>query len=435
MSVKNILTKDIIETLSKSGVYMVFRVLAFLFTYLFAYLVIRFFGEDSYGFVTLAFTVLVIITTLSVWGFDINLTKIFAENDSIERHSSKYSTSSLISFVTACIFGILIYLNSAFISENVFDKPGLTPYLKWAAVTIPFWALILMTAAVFRGLKNILLFSVFMSFGRFFLACAVLLVLYFGMEQTRTTEGFPMAAHFLGLFVLFVLAQIIVFRKIKKPKISFDANFKKYFRSTLPILLSATLVILLTWIDKIFLGIYVDEAKIGVYDIAIRISMFIVFSLDAINSILTPKISTAYYNNNLQAMQKEIDFISKVNMALSLGVFVMILLFDQYIFGIFGSNFLMGQTALIIVAVGQLINSYTGPVWNIMQMTGYQALLSRILIVTLGINIVLNLILVKKYGINGAAWATAISLVFWNCVASYFIYKKLKIRTFYLPGR
>ena len=101
MSIRNILTKDILETLSKSGVYMVFRVLAFLFTYLFAYLVIRFFGEDAYGFVTLAFTVLIIVTTLSVWGFDINLTKIFAENDSIERHSGKYSTSALISFVTA----------------------------------------------------------------------------------------------------------------------------------------------------------------------------------------------------------------------------------------------------------------------------------------------------------------------------------------------
>ena len=260
MNIKRSLNKDILETLSKSGVYMMFRVLAFLFTYLFAYLVVRYFGEGAYGFVTLAFTVLVIITTLSVWGFDINLTKIFAENDSVERHSSKYTTSALISLLTACFFGLLIYLNSDLISERVFNKPGLTPYLKWAAATIPVWGIILMTAGVFRGLKNILLFSIFMSFGRFFLACAVLLVLYFGVEQSHTIEGFPMFAHFLGLAVLFVVAQLMVFRKIRKPKISFDPDFKKYFRSTLPILLSASLVILLTWIDKIFLGIYVEEA-------------------------------------------------------------------------------------------------------------------------------------------------------------------------------
>ncbi len=45
----------------------------------FCILVIRYYDESVYGYVMLSFTVMVILSVLTVWGFDIHLTKLFAE--------------------------------------------------------------------------------------------------------------------------------------------------------------------------------------------------------------------------------------------------------------------------------------------------------------------------------------------------------------------
>jgi O-antigen/teichoic acid export membrane protein len=88
--------------------------------------------------------------------------------------------------------------------------------------------------------------------------------------------------------------------------------------------------------------------------------------------------------------------------------------------------------ALIILCVGQLFNAFSGPVGIILQMTGNQKIYQNILFVAAVINITLNISLIKDYGINGVAFATAISLSFWNISA--FIYSqrvinKLKLKS------
>ncbi|MCK5536143.1 MAG: polysaccharide biosynthesis C-terminal domain-containing protein, partial [Bacteroidales bacterium] len=112
---------------------------------------------------------------------------------------------------------------------------------------------------------------------------------------------------------------------------------------------------------------------------------------------------------------------------------IIFLLFPSLILGFFGEEFIIGSMALIVLVCGQFINSIVGPVGQIMNMTGYQKVLQYTAIISATMNIMLNYILIPEYGITGAAVATAFSGILWNIMCVIYIYKKLNIKSIYLP--
>jgi O-antigen/teichoic acid export membrane protein len=107
-----------------------------------------------------------------------------------------------------------------------------------------------------------------------------------------------------------------------------------------------------------------------------------------------------------------------------------LIIFNQWFLSLFGEEFKTGSIALIILCFIHLINSAVGSVGIIMQMTGKQKQYQYIAIISLGINLLLNFILIPQYGINGAAIATAISLSLWNVSGCIYLKRKENIRTY-----
>ncbi|AOW21165.1 flippase [Urechidicola croceus] len=428
---KNFLNdKSLKEIVSKSATYFFLRIFAFVFAYLFAILTTRNFGESTFGYVTLAFSILMISSVICRLGFDINLTRIVAQ-DKENKQIGLYTKSIIISFLLSLLLSIIIYFNANYISINIFNKEGFIPYLKWISFAIPLWSMILINSFVFRGYKKTFLYSIFNSFGRFLLT-TILLITFIYLYGDKYVYA-PIVAHFFGLVILCIGSFIFIKKTIKDVSLKNEMPFKLFFNSSFPMFLSTSLIILLTWVDKVYLGYYVEEEKIGIYDISLRIAALIGFTLEALNSILTPKISEAYINKDYKTMQKEITFSAKINFFLSIGVFLFIIIFSKYILQVFSEKFIQGQIVLFICCIGQLVNAFSGPVGNILQMTGQQKIFTKIIAIAFLINLILNPILIQIYDIEGAAISMVISMVFWNFTSSYFVYKKLGIKSYYLP--
>jgi O-antigen/teichoic acid export membrane protein len=86
--------------------------------------------------------------------------------------------------------------------------------------------------------------------------------------------------------------------------------------------------------------------------------------------------------------------------------------------------------ALIVLLLGQVINVISGPVGVILKMTHYQNALFLMILISIITNLVLNVIWIPKFGILGAASATAISIVIFNLLAIIFIRRKLNFYSF-----
>lgn len=429
----NRLTSDssFAEIANKGGAFFLFKIMALLLNYAFSVVVVRHFGESVFGFVTLGFTILMISSAFSRFGFDIVLTKIFALEDDLNYKSIYYKALGFTG-ILSIILAALIYFNAGWIAQAIFSKPNFEVYLQWTAIAIPLWTLIPINASVFRGLKKNNLFAFFGGFGRFSLTLVIFLAYTYFLFDQEEVES-PLVAHFLALGVLLLLSAALVQRYFGRMNYSKAASFMKQLATSFPIFISTTVMIALLWADKLLLGIYVSEDNVGIYEISAKLAFLIGFNLEALNSILSPKISRAYAKGEIERMQADIGFTVRLSTGISILTLLGLILFSDLLLSFFGPEFARGKPVILIVCIGQMFNVLCGPVANIMQMTGYQSLLSRVIVIALIVNIGLNIWLIPIHGIIGAAWATTITYTFWNVSCAYLIQKNLGIVSYFNP--
>ena len=120
----------------------------------------------------------------------------------------------------------------------------------------------------------------------------------------------------------------------------------------------------------------------------------------------------------------------KLNLATSLPIFIALILSTEYLLSLYGNSFLLAKRCVYILAVGQLYNSLSGSVLNFLNMTGFEKLVSKIIFSAALLNIILNYFLIPQFdqkegwiGIEGAAIASTICLIYWNSLGIYFVYK------------
>ena len=128
------------EITRKGGSFFAFKVSALLLNYLFAVIVVRYYGESVFGFVTLGFTVLMIVSAICRFGFDIVITKVFAFDDQFS-YRGVYRKSSIFAGILSVLAGLLLYFYAGELASSLFQKPDFAPYLRWIGITVPIWTL------------------------------------------------------------------------------------------------------------------------------------------------------------------------------------------------------------------------------------------------------------------------------------------------------
>ena len=195
-------------------------------------------------------------------------------------------------------------------------------------------------------------------------------------------------------------------------------------------MLSASVLLLMSWTDSLMIGSFINEYEVGLYNVAMRIAMITSLTLHAVNSIAAPKLSKAFNNGKLLEFKKIVKQTTRTIFYSTIPIILVICVFPEFLLGFFGEDFYLAKTALLILAFSNIINALSGSVGVILNMTGKERAFSNILVVALFINIILNIILIPRYGIEGAAIASAASLIFWNLYSVYYIYKNYRILTF-----
>jgi len=106
--------------------------------------------------------------------------------------------------------------------------------------------------------------------------------------------------------------------------------------------------------------------------------------------------------------------ITRWIMLLTLPVYAWLLLSGEAVLGIFGREFVVGYQALAILATAQLVDATAGSVASCLAMTKYQRFNVYNTIVMAVVSVGLNIWLIPRMGIAGAATATAVSIILVN---------------------
>lgn len=424
--VKDKNNKDI---LSKSFSFLVFRGLGIIGGYLFTYVIANRYGASMNGLVTLGFAIFMFASAISTFGIDINFVKYYSDSERWNKDPGLFYKVLLKSFLFSISITVLLYIFRDLIVFRLFKKPQFLPVYNWAILAIPGWTMVKAIAGVLRGKGLNNWYAFFNNTGKFSLAVLILIALDFlNIDPLNAIR-----AHFYAINVLAVLAFVIAFRNFKRITILTVSNSWQFMRESFPMFISTTITVFLGWIDSFVLGIYVSDSEIGIYNVAIKIALGASFAMEAINSGLAPKIARLYFDKKEVELKKLIRFTTVLNFGITITIVLFLIIFNQWLLGLFGEEFKAGFSVLLILSSVHLLNSFMGSGAIIMQMIGYQKQYQNIAILALVLNLGLNFLLIPRYGNIGAAVSTAFSLTAWYISNAVFLKRKENIITYFNP--
>ncbi len=324
--------------------------------------------------------------------------------------------------VSAMLMGLIAGLLSILVSPslfqslagNSFDAQGkILSVVKILVFAVPFTILLNLTVAIYRGFDRT---NVNMYF--------------YNIIRPISLLGFASAAVFIGVSlkgVVFadLLSMVFTFGImsiyfIKKPpikqaakqerKIQFSDTTRQLIRYSFPLLITATLLNLMSWIDTIMLGYFKSAEVVGIYNAVYPLVGFLSLVIASMGYVYVPVTSRLWGQNNTAPLGSIYAVMTKWCFLLTFPLFALIFVYPEYfITKLYGAQYVSGATSLRILALGFIANSYFGFNYHTLLASGDSDFLMKCSVASAGINAVINFMLIPEYGMVGAAIGTAVS--------------------------
>jgi O-antigen/teichoic acid export membrane protein len=427
--------KDFIELFKEGGISFFYRFGGLILGYILTLIIANLFGARGLGDYVLAITVLRLFTLFSKLGFDTTSIRFLATFSDQKKWSSIYHFRKQIIFIllfTSIFSSLAMYFFALPISELINANHRYIQLNSFFVLPLTFFILHYQSL---RGIKRIADFSFFYRVSQVLFSIIFIIVLY----QFTISKDVPIYAYLLSVFVVFILS-IISFRYwLKKKSLGIESaeleiiGYRKLFSISIPLMFAQSVQFIMAWTDKLMLGAMTTSSDVGVYHTAFKLSMFASIILMSINSIAAPKFAESYAKNDIIGLKKIAQQSTKMIFWGTLPLLIVFFLFPGFLLGLFGEEFKIAVITFLIISCGRLVSSFSGPVGNILQMTGMQSIYAKILFFGSVFNIILNLWLIPIYGINGAAIASMISVIIWNISMVLVVKNKFGFYTFYIP--
>ena len=191
-------------------------------------------------------------------------------------------------------------------------------------------------------------------------------------------------------------------------------------RRALPFMWLGAVYLLLSRTDLIMLGSLRGARDTGIYVVAARAAEALSLVMAAANTTLAPNIARLHKANDRAALQRLLTAAARRVMLATLPLaIVLIALASPLLTWLYGQEYAEGATALRILAIAQLVIVAGGPLGTVLDMSGFERVNLFSMTVAVVINGVLNLVLIPRFGITGAAASTLIGVLFARCVLWY----------------
>jgi O-antigen/teichoic acid export membrane protein len=420
------------EILEGAAVAFLLRSLGAFLAFAFTWILARSCGAGGAGLYYLALTVVTLSTVLGKMGLDSSLLRFTAANAAVGDWGAVkgvYVRAMRLALAASGALSLLILAFAPFLSARVFHKPELTVPMRWMALALAPMSFFTLQAEALKGLKKIR-DAVFLA------AVALPLAASLGLLALGGRWGASGAAM---VYALACLATALLgwglWRSATPHLAGREGAFARedLLKSSLPLFGTTVLETLTNWMSVFFLGLWSTKAQVGVFGAALRTAMAVSLILMAVNSVAAPKFAALYRQKRLAELDETARQSAKLMTLLAGPLLGLFLVFPGRIMAFFGPDFRAGGTVLAVLAVGQFVNVATGSVGYLLIMSGNERLMQGRAAFIAGLGLVLNLLLVPRWGALGAGLATAVSVASTNLIAVFLVHSKLGIWTLPFP--
>ena len=295
---------------------------------------------------------------------------------------------------------------------------------------LPLLALTHLRQAALRALRRVALAQIPEFVLRPTLLAALAIAAVYGIGLTVRGD-LVMALDLVAASVAFLLGGMWLYRALPADLKSARPTYhgREWIAVALPLFLLSGMNIVHSQTDLLMIGSLLGTREAGIYAVAVQVSMLVLIGLVAVNAIAAPMISELYATGRRDDLQRMVSIAAGGVLAVSLPVALGLTFLGSWVLSFFGPGFPEGYAALVILVAGQLVNALAGSVGLLMTMTAHQREAASIMAVSVVANVVLNAALIPRFGIEGAAVATAATTVLWNVAMFVFVFKRLGINS------
>lgn len=411
----------------KSGTYTLLQKLTVVFFGFGSfYILVRILTKDEFGAWSLFMAVTTFLEVTRNGLIQNALIKFLSFNDK-EEHSKIISASFAISGGLTIIC-IIINLGFADLLSKLWDSPQLTS--MFYLYTVVFVISGILTQFQFVEQANFkfsgIFFSSFIRQGALFGYILICYLFHFSLalmelvyvQIAAVTVSTFIAYHFAKPF----LTSSYTFRWVWIKKLF---NFGKYVFGT-----SVSSVIFNT-IDQMMLGAMVSTAAAGAYNIAIRITNLVEIPTSSVSAIVFPQSAKRMDTEGKPAIKYLYEKSVGVILAILLPGLLFALLFSDLIVELVaGEKYAETVPILRITIIYCFFIPYGRQFGTILDSIGKPKLTFRIVLLSALINIAANFILIRQYGIIGAAYGTLFSNVIGFLIGQFILKRELDVRFF-----
>lgn len=244
------------------------------------------------------------------------------------------------------------------------------------------------------------------------------------------TNGYGFEGLIFGLLASYLTIFVLAARKVSTPlgDVSMDAakSLFDYWKFTIFSFLDSTIY---SWADIAIIGLFLTQTEVGIYEVAWRLATVVILVSAAIESIILPQISSWDASGSKEKIEDL--FPGSIFGALFLAIpafFGTLLLSEQLLTFLFGEEYAAGDLVLLILMFSKVIESVDRIIKNFLEGINLPNLRMRAVLLSIVLNLLLNLTLVWFYGVIGAAVATTVAFTASSVVTVYYLSSRVKLR-------
>ncbi|MDX1316981.1 MAG: polysaccharide biosynthesis C-terminal domain-containing protein [Xanthomarina gelatinilytica] len=392
------------------------------------FLYTSFLSDEYFGLVSYLLSTANIMMPLMAFGVHNTIVKFYSSFKTKQSQNSFLTLMLFLPLLVIIPFGLIGHFAFSYISSWLAADNKIVVDYVWliyiAAITFAYFE-------VFYAWSKVQMQTVFGNFMKevFHRLCTTLLLLMLHAGYLSVNQFIYSV---VGVYTLRMLIMKLYAFSLRLPKLKFERipNVSRILKYTTLIIVAGSVANVILEIDKFMINRYEAIENVAYYGVAIYIATVIGVPYRSMYQIVNPLTAKLLNEKNKIDLKILYQKSSLTLFIISGFIFLMIILNINELYKLINESYVDGLIVVFIIGLTKLSDSLLGNNNAILFNSDYYRMVLVLGVFLAVLTIVLNMVFIPLYGINGAAFATFIAILIYNISKILFVYFKFKILPF-----
>jgi len=228
------------------------------------------------------------------------------------------------------------------------------------------------------------------------------LLVYFGFDSLGIIYGYIAGAFLTSIVTFYKIRTGIAMPSFFRVRSLF--NYSKYA------FIGSIGGMVYSWMDIALIGFFLTQSAVGVYEVAWRVAAVSLLFTQAIRTVLFPKMNELGADGDVEQMENLFEkSITPALIFVIPALFGSIIYSEEILFYLFSPEFATASLVLVIFLFDKVQRAFSLMLIGPIHAFDRPDLAAISTLVGIFLNLLLNIALIPRYGIEGAAFATTVA--------------------------